>query len=130
MKQFAVTMGLVLLAGAVASGLVLALSLEPAEQSSALLAVLVSTLAGVFSVAFKRRTADQDAVAVLLKAQGLGFGVKLAAVAAGLVALKRTGGAPVPFVVVFLAMYVVQQLIETRFVLASRRARTAGVRQA
>lgn len=117
---------MVSLTGLFVVGLALAFGLEAPTERAALLGALVSTVFGVVALVQKARASDRlpagpAAVKQLLSAQVGTLLLRLAAVLVGGFAVKRQGLEPIAYVLAFFACYVVQQLIEMRYVLAANR---------
>jgi hypothetical protein len=117
---------LVLLGGLFAAGVVFALGLDRESELAALIGATVSTVFGVVALVQKARSASElpagpAAVKQLLSAQVVSLLLRLAAVLVGGFAVKRQGLEPIAYVLAFFACYVVQQLVEMRFVLAANR---------
>lgn len=117
---------MVTLAGFFATGVVFALGLERPVELGALLGAAISTVFGLVALVQKARTssslpAGPAAVKQLLSAQVVTLLLRLGAVLVGGFAVKRQGLEPIAYVLAFFACYVVQQLVEMRFVLAANR---------
>lgn len=121
---------MVTLAGLFAAGLVFAFNLARELELAALAGAAVSTVFGVIALAQKARTSASlpsgpAAVKQLLSAQVVTLLLRLFAVLVGGFAMKRFGLEPIAYVLAFFACYVVQQLVEMRFVLAANRHASA-----
>jgi hypothetical protein len=117
---------MVVLAGLCAAGLVFAFNLERDVEAAALVGTAVSTVFGLVALFQKARTssalpAGPAAVKQLLSTQVVTLLLRLFAVLVGGLAMKRFGLEPIAYVLAFFACYVVQQLVELRFVLAANR---------
>ncbi len=110
-----------LAAGALGAGLVAVLPLNEAARAPALWGVLTAAAVGVVALLLKARLDGKAAVKALVRVQGVVFGLRMLAVGAGAVALKQLGRDPVPFVVAFFCVYLVQQVVEVRYILAAQR---------
>lgn len=129
MKSMAANMALTVLLGGLVAVLVSVVGLEPATKGSALLGAGVATVLGVVTLTIKaqflRLSAGTIEVKGLLSGQVLSFLLRLLAVGAGAMALRADpDGAPFGFVLAFLAVYVTQQFVETRSLLASYAAKS------
>ncbi|MBE2253329.1 MAG: hypothetical protein IAE78_27620 [Myxococcus sp.] len=121
---------MVTLTGLFAVGVVFAFGLSREVELAALLGAVVSTVFGLVALFQKARTAEgleagPAGVKQLLSAQVVSLMLRLAGVLVGGFAVKRQGLEPIAYVLAFFACYVVQQLIEMRFVLAANRQASA-----
>jgi hypothetical protein len=125
MKSMMASIGLTVLLGALVALGVTAVHLEPATRGSALLGAGVSTLLGVgaltIKVQFSKLVAPgSSGIKALMGGQVLSFLLRLLAVGVGAVALKADpDSSPAGFVLAFFAVYLTQQFVETRSLLAS-----------
>lgn len=129
MKSMAANMGLTVLLGGLVAVLVTVVGLEPATTGSALLGAGVATVLGVVTLTIKaqffRLSTGTIEVKGLLSGQVLSFLLRLLAVGAGALALKADpDSSPFGFVLAFLAVYVTQQFVETRSLMASYAAKS------
>ena len=129
MKSMAANMGLTVLLGGLVAVLVSVAGLDPVTKDSALLGAGVSTVLGVVALTIKaqflRLSAGSVEVKGLLSGQVLSFLLRLLAVGAGALALKSDpDSSPFGFVLAFLAVYVTQQFVETRSLMASYAAKS------
>lgn len=118
------------LTGLFVAGVVFALCLEREAELAALIGAGVSTTFGLAALLQKARSTDAlptgvAAVKVLLSAQAVALGLRLAAVLVGGLAVKRQGLEPIAYVMAFFGCAVVQQLIEMRFMLAANKQASA-----
>ncbi len=120
MKTLGVSSVMVGVLGALVAGCVFAFGLDAAAQVSALIGVAVGTLFGFVALVVKGQEAPQRATAKvkhLLSTQVVSMLLRLAALLVGAFALKRAGLEPFAYVLAFFAVYLLQQLVELRFVL-------------
>lgn len=130
MKNFATALVLELLIVALVGGAVMVLSLGAGERAAALLGVGVSGLLGALALLVKTQVAKLSTKGVkqLLSAQVSMFLLRLVAVGVGALALRGDeASSPVAFVLAFFAVYLGQQVVEVRSVLAVRQPAKSGV---
>jgi len=125
----AASMGLTVSLGGLVAVLVSIVGLDPVTKDSALLGAGVSTVLGVVALTIKaqflRLSAGSIEVKGLLSGQVLSFLLRLLAVGAGALALKADpDSSPSGFVLAFLAVFVTQQFVETRSLMASYAAKS------
>jgi hypothetical protein len=121
---------LVLVSGAMACGVALALALAEPVQTAALWGAGVATFFGLAALLYKARSTESlgvgaAAVKELLSSQVVTLGLRVTAVLLGGFAVKQRGLEPIAYVLAFFGCYVAQQFIEMRFVLAENK-RLAG----
>ena len=125
MKSMTASIGLTVLLGALVARGVTAVHLEPATRGSALLGVGVSTVLGIAALIIKTQfmrliAPGSPGIKALMGGQVLSFLLRLLAVGVGAVALKADpDSSPAGFVLAFFAVYMTQQFVETRSLLAS-----------
>lgn len=132
MKNFATALVLELLIAAVAGAVVLGLGLGAGDRSSALLGVGVGGLLGVLSLLVKTQVAKlatTKGIKQLLSAQVSMFVLRLVAILVGALLLKQDpASSPIAYVLAFFAVYLGQQVVEVKSVLAVRQpAKSSGV---
>jgi hypothetical protein len=129
MKSMAANIALTVLLGALVATLVSVIGLEPATRSSAMLGVAVSTALGVVALVIKTQlfklTAGSPGIKAAMSGQVLSLLLRLFVLGAGALALKADPqSSPFGFVLAFFAVYVTQQFVETRSLLASYAAKS------
>lgn len=120
MKSLGVSAVVVGVLGTLAAACVFAFDLDGAVRSSALVGVGVGSLFGFVALVIKGQDAPARATAKvkhLLSTQIVSMLLRLAALLVGAFALKRQGLEPFAYVLAFFATYLLQQLVELRFVL-------------
>jgi hypothetical protein len=123
----------VVAAGLVGGVAVASVGLEPGTATSAYAGVGVSTLMGCVALVLKSQVQalfaqGRGELQGLLLVQGASFGLRLMAVGVGAFACRRDGLSSAAFVVGFFGVYLVQQLIEVRYLLAAQRAVSVEVK--
>jgi hypothetical protein len=123
-------MALMMLAGALAAVAVALFPLEPGPRSSAMLGVAVGTIVGLLAIVIKTQLvalapAGSTGVQAVLAGQVLTFFLRLLAVGVGALALHQNPlASPVAYVLTFFTVYLAQQFVEVRSLLAARAAKT------
>lgn len=124
MKSLAANLAVTLALGGLVAALVDVFPLEAGLRQSALLGAAVSTVLGAVALLIKTQlaavvTRGTAAVKALVTGQTLAFLLRLLAVGVGAFALKQdTAQSPIAFVVAFFAVYLAQQFVEVRSLLA------------
>jgi hypothetical protein len=125
-KSFGFSLGLSVLAGALVALGVAVFPLEAGLRSSAFLGVGVGAVIGVLSLIIKTQLVallpgSRGGLQAVLTGQVLTFLLRLLAVGAGALALHGDEqSSPVAFVLTFFLVYLAQQFVEVRSLLAMR----------
>lgn len=120
MKSLRVSAVVVGVLGALLAACLLAFDLDAAERLSALVGIVAGSAFGFVALVVKSQEPPQRATARvkhLLSTQVVSMLLRLAALLVGAFALKKQGLDPFAYVLAFFATYLVQQLVELRFVL-------------
>lgn len=117
-------------AGALGAAVLLVAPLEGQARTGALLGVAASSLVGLTALLLKawltrglmKAPKEVQALRGLLQMQGLSLGLRVVGVGVGALVLRLAGLDAVAFVLAFFVVYLVQQVVEVRYVLAAQRA--------
>lgn len=129
MKSLWFNLGLIAAMGALAALVVSALPLEPGVRFSALVGLAVSTLVGHGALSLKVRLASLApqggaGVQALLVGMVVSFLLRLFVAGGGALALNaKPDRSPAAFLLAFFALYLAQQFLEVRTLLAARPAK-------
>lgn len=130
MKTLGFSMGLSVAAGALSALVVSFLPLDAGTRTSAFLGVGVGTAIGLLALVIKTQLATlaptgTASVKAVLTGQVLTFFLRLVAIGTGAIALHNDEAlSPVAFVLAFFSVYLGQQFVEVRSLLAARAAKT------
>jgi hypothetical protein len=131
-KALGVGIGLIVVAGALAALGVALMPLEPAVRASAYFGAGLGTALGLVALSFKTwlvRNAPpgKGGIKALMTGQVVTFLMRVLAIGAGAIAVHADPAAsPVAFVVTFFLVYLAQQFVEVRSLLAAGAAKPQG----
>jgi hypothetical protein len=126
-KSLSFSLLLVVCIGALAAAVVWAFNFDSHLEFPALIGCVMGTLFGLTALTFKARTPIENGAAGvrnLLFVQGVTLGLRLFALLIGAFAMQRRGFEPFAYVLSFFACYLLQQIVETRFVLQRSDAKS------
>lgn len=117
-------------AGALGAAVLVVAPLDGPARTGALLGVAASSGVGLAALLLKawltrgllKAPKEVQALRGLMQLQGLSLGLRVVAVGAGALALRLAGLDAVAFVLAFFVVYLVQQVVEVRYLLAAQRA--------
>ena len=84
----------------------------PEGRAAALLGGALSGAAGGVALLIKRRALDQPGIAPVLRAGGIAFAIRFLLAAEGLFIIARSKGGELHFVIAFMTVYALQQIVE------------------
>lgn len=108
------------LVGGLGAAAVFAFELSQPQQLTAFAGVMAATLLGLVALVLKGQASPRPGVAgfrQVLTMQAASVALRLAALMIGALAFKKQGFDPMPFVLAFFAVYLLQQVNEVAFLL-------------
>lgn len=124
-------------AGALGAAVLAVAPLDGPARTGALLGVAASAAVGLAALLLKawltrgllKAPKEVQALRGLMQLQGLSLGLRVVAVGLGALALRLAHLDAVAFVLAFFAVYLVQQAVEVRYLIAAQRAAGPKVSQ-